>query len=105
VAFLLNDDHRSWDGDTLRSVFEEDVANRVLQIPISKRGGEDFLSWPFTKYGDYTVRSAYHLARTEKFFVDRSKKGCGDNSTLQEDNLLWKKLWTIKAPGKMETNL
>jgi hypothetical protein len=62
VDVLLTEDHRSWDADVVRSVFEEEIANLVLQIPISRRGGEDFLSWPPTKYGEYSVRSAYHLA-------------------------------------------
>jgi hypothetical protein len=75
VDVVLTEDHRSWDTDIVRSVFEEEIANLVLQIPITRRGGEDFLSCPFTKYGEYSVRSAYHLARTEKFYVDRSKHG------------------------------
>jgi ribonuclease HI len=105
VSFLLAEDHRSWDVDVVRSVFEEDVANRVLEIPISRRGGDDFLSWPLTKYGEYTVRSAYHLARNEKFFLDQSKKGRGSHSALQDDSAYWKKLCAIKAPGKMKINI
>jgi hypothetical protein len=105
VAFLLAEDHRSWDVDVVRSVFEEDVANLVLEIPISRRGGEDFLSWLLTKYGKYTVRSAYHLARNDKFFLDQSKKGRGSHSAMQDDSAHWKKLWAIKAPGKMKINL
>jgi hypothetical protein len=27
------------------SVFEDDVANQVLQVPISHHGAEDFISW------------------------------------------------------------
>jgi hypothetical protein len=51
VSFLLSDDHRSWCVDTVRAFFDEEVANAVLHIPINKRGGNDFLSWPLTKYG------------------------------------------------------
>jgi hypothetical protein len=105
VDCLLSDDHGSWDAEVVRAVFEEDVANRVLDIPISRRGGDDFISGPFTKYGVYSVRSAYHLAREEKFFINRSKQGGGAHSSLQDENLLWKKLWAIKAPGKMKINL
>jgi hypothetical protein len=39
VDFLLQDDHGAWDVDVVRAVFEEDVANQVLQIPISRRVG------------------------------------------------------------------
>jgi hypothetical protein len=83
VDFLLQDDHGAWDVDVVRAVFEEDVANQVLQIPINRRVGEDFMSWPHTKFGDYTVRSAYNLARSEKFFLDRSMQGGGASSITE----------------------
>jgi hypothetical protein len=102
VSFLLSHDLRAWSVETVRAVFDEEVANAVLKIPISRRGGNDFLSWPLTKFGDYSVRSAYQLARTENFFVDRSRAGGGAASTLQDDSVHWKKLWAIKAPGKMK---
>jgi hypothetical protein len=55
VACLLADDHGAWDTDVVRSIFEEDIVTRILQIPVSRRGGDDFLSWSHTKFGDYTV--------------------------------------------------
>jgi hypothetical protein len=88
----LNEECSGWDADVVRSIFEEDIATRVLQIPVSKRVGADFISWPYTKFGDYTVRLAYHLARSEKFFVDQSKKGVGIHSVAQAEDRLWKKL-------------
>jgi hypothetical protein len=77
VDFLLLEDNSAWDVDVVRSIFEEEVANQVLQILVSSRVGDNFVSWPFTKFGVYTVRSSYHLARSEKFFTDRSRQGCG----------------------------
>ncbi|KAM0918766.1 hypothetical protein ACQ4PT_008665 [Festuca glaucescens] len=65
VSFLLSDDLRAWSGETVRAVFDEEVANAVLQIPISRRGGSDFLSWPLTKFGDYSVRVLVHLDTPE----------------------------------------
>jgi hypothetical protein len=43
VDFLLLEDHSSWDAVIVHSVFEEEVVNQVLQIPVSSRVGEDFL--------------------------------------------------------------
>jgi hypothetical protein len=88
VDLLIDEDLRSWDVDLVRSVFEEDVANLVLQIPISQRGGDDVIAWPLTRFGDYTVSSAYNLARREKFFVDRSGSGGGANSCTEEDSVI-----------------
>ena len=62
---LLSPDAKSWDDTLVRVVFEEEVANLILQILISRLGGEDFLSWPFGRLGIYTVRSAYQLARSK----------------------------------------
>jgi hypothetical protein len=85
VDFLLLEDHSSWDADIVRSVFEEEVANQVLQIPVSSQVGEDFASWPFTKFGACIVRSGYHLARIEKFYIERSKQGSGISSETESD--------------------
>jgi hypothetical protein len=38
------EDGSAWDVDVVRSVFEGRVAEQVLQIPISRRVGEDFIS-------------------------------------------------------------
>ena len=50
VDCFLDGTHRAWDTDVVCSVLEEEVAIQVLQVPISRRRGEDFVSWPFTKF-------------------------------------------------------
>jgi hypothetical protein len=108
VDLLIDEDLRSWDAALVHSIFEEDVANRVPGATntdqSARRGGFSFL-WPLTHFGDYTVSSAYNLARKENFFIDRSGKGGGTNSVIEADCIFWRKLWSIKAPGKMKINL
>jgi hypothetical protein len=72
VHFLMNDDGTDW---IVRAFFHEEVAETVLQIPISRYGGDDFVSWMHDKHGQYTVRSAYNLVRTATFFSDTAKRG------------------------------
>jgi hypothetical protein len=72
VTFDTQRSTESWDDIRVHDVFEEEVAAKVLQIPISRHGGDNFLCWPHNKFGIYTVRSAYHLARTEAALVARS---------------------------------
>jgi hypothetical protein len=55
VDSLLDKETRSWNVTRVRSVFEESVAVQILQIPISRHGGDDFLSWPHSRFGLYTV--------------------------------------------------
>jgi hypothetical protein len=40
VACLQADDHGAWDTDVVRSIFEEEIATRILQIPVSRWGGD-----------------------------------------------------------------
>jgi hypothetical protein len=103
VASLILEDAKAWDVDLVRSVFDEGTANMILQVPISRHGGADFISWPHARYCQYTVRSAYHLAREDRFAVQRSSSGQGSSSAALDDvnARLWKKLWANKAPGKM----
>jgi hypothetical protein len=80
--------------------FHEELADTVLQIPISRHGGEDFVSWVHDKHGQYTVRSAYNMARTTIFFSDTARRDA--NSGHEDEESLWKFLWAIQASGKMK---
>jgi hypothetical protein len=105
VSLLIDEDMGAWNVDRVQAIFEEDVASQILQVPISKFGGTDFVSWPHTKSGQYSVRSAYNYARTEEFHLFRSGSKTGLSSNTEETSLLWKKLWAITAPGKMKFTL
>jgi hypothetical protein len=90
VDSLLIEGGRSWDEPKVRSIFEEDVAEVVLQIPLSHQGGEDFLSWPHNRIGVYTVRSAYYFARSDATLISRSENGRGMSSDSASDENGWK---------------
>jgi hypothetical protein len=105
VSLIMDSDRMIWDTDRIQTLFDEETAAKILQVPISRHGGEDFVSWPYTKNGAYSVRSAYHLARTEAFYLARSMPKQGLSSTREDEAPLWKKLWAIKAPGKMKITL
>jgi hypothetical protein len=102
---MMDSDRMTWDIDRIQTLFDEETTAKILQVPISRHGGEDFTSWPHTKNGSYSVRSGYHLARTEAFHLARSMPKQGLSSTAEDDSRLWKKLWAIKAPGKMKITL
>jgi hypothetical protein len=70
---LFAADGYSWDVDKVKAWFVEDVALQILQLPISSHRDEDFLSWPHTRHGGYSDRSAYNLARHEAVYVERSR--------------------------------
>jgi hypothetical protein len=96
---------KGWCEETVRAFFSPSVAAQILKIPIARHDREDFVCWPFTKHGTYTVKSAYNLARSSKFFDSQSKTGKGSASSEKEMEKNWKLVWKIKAPGKMKIHL
>lgn len=102
VNTLFRDGSWSWDPDVVRAIFMDKVASKILQIPISRHEGEDFISWPYTRFGYYTLRSGYNLARPRKFSDQLSTPKKGLSSETENDSKLWKKLWAPKEPEKMK---
>jgi hypothetical protein len=96
---------QSWNEDYVRTIFSEDLENKILQIPINRLGGDDFITWPHNKIGVYTVRSAYFLACGDAALISRSGRGRGMSSGKAVETKYWKALWAIRAPGKMKITL
>jgi hypothetical protein len=107
VKPLFRDGFRSWDADVVCTIFPDEVASKILQIPISRHAGEDFVSWPHTRtrFGYYTMQSGYNLARSRKFSDQQSIPKKGLSSEMERDARLWKMLWATKAPGKMKITM
>jgi ribonuclease HI len=104
VHCLIDAQSRSWIPETVNAFFDEGTADQIMQVQISKDGA-DFIRWPHTKNGMYSVRSAYNLARTDSFFVSRSKQGGGSSSSAANEEKQWKMVWKINAPGKMKIHM
>jgi hypothetical protein len=51
---------------------------------------------------DYSVISAYDLARIESFFSSRSATKLGGSSDLNIQVKHWKSIWAINCPNKMK---
>jgi hypothetical protein len=65
VSLLLDNDGLNWDDDIIRHFFCDEESNLILDIPISSDSCTDFISWPHSRTGVNTVRSAYNLAQSE----------------------------------------
>lgn len=91
-----------WNVNLIRNFFPEEIAEKILSIPISTVGCNDFASWPYSKSGAYTVRSAYNLMKSHQFWINRSRPGTGSSSKQDHMEKVWKKLWTIQCPNKMK---
>ncbi|CAN1849725.1 Putative ribonuclease H protein At1g65750 [Linum perenne] len=52
---------REWDAELVRDLFSEEETEEVLSIPVTSLGGEDKRVWHYSKNGEYTVKSGYHV--------------------------------------------
>lgn len=95
VTDFIDPSNRIWKEEVIKSTFLEDVAEKILSIPLSETPHEDFQVWRAEASGDYTVRSAYKLLQ-----------GNADNPSayaIQEDyKSFYKKLWLLDIPYKIK---
>jgi hypothetical protein len=102
VDTLIDSESHTWNEDRLRETFHEGIVQNILSVLISSQGGHDYASWPHTKNGRYSVRSAYNMARANIFHRAQSGLGRGLSSRLEQEEKGWKKIWAVHAPQKMK---
>jgi hypothetical protein len=76
-------------------------AQDVKKIVIGGPGTEDYYAWNFTKNGQFTVRSAYHLMMHQK----KTKAGGVESSNSVEAHRGWLELWNANVPGKVKVHV
>lgn len=59
VSSLIDQANACWNVPLLRRFFNPPLVDQILQTPFSWFGGDDKLWWPFTKTGEYSVKSGY----------------------------------------------
>ena len=67
----------------------------VRRIQVYEEGVEDTLIWPLTNDGEYSVRSAYRMLVSAEALLMPS------SSSLDNNGLVWKKIWKIRIPNKI----
>ena len=63
VVDLLDPNTGWWNRVLVMQHFNHEDGEAILRVLLSRRVIQDFLFWTFTKFGDYTVRSEYQVAR------------------------------------------
>ena len=54
----------------IHEIFTTEETCTICGLAMCPRGGDDKLAWAYTKNGEYSLRSGYHLAN-ERFEVDK----------------------------------
>ncbi|XP_024626573.1 uncharacterized protein [Medicago truncatula] len=95
VKELIDEDTKQWNREVIFANFERDVAQNIVNTPLSMRLPADKLVWHWEKDGEFSVRSAYHLLCEEKARLQPGP------STPQRDKL-WKEIWRAPIPNKIK---
>lgn len=95
VSDLIDGASCSWKEDLVREIFEEIDVDEILSIPISTQGIPDKGVWHHTADGNFTVRSAYYVAKSLNLGGRIKEKG--ESSSGSADSLRWRDVWKIYA--------
>ena len=81
----------------IRSAFLPFEADAILKIPLSRSLPDDKLIWMGNNRGEFTVKSAYHIAHCLVESKEEVESSNGDPFKP-----LWKNLWRLKLPAKVK---
>jgi ribonuclease HI/exonuclease III len=99
VADLISGEPPEWNKGLIRSIFLDDEADLICDLPLSRYHQPDRLIWQATSSGEFTVRSAYH------FEVERLDQKKGECSNSRQFMNLWKILWGLQVPNSTKVFL
>ncbi|KAJ1408699.1 Reverse transcriptase zinc-binding domain [Sesbania bispinosa] len=94
---MLRPGSRAWDIEKIQDLLPAEFAQKVIQTPICWEGDDDLFYWPHERSGVYSVRSAYHVCKS-----DREQCQAPDVPTYQPDPEIWKWIWKVKCPQKIK---
>ena len=91
---LIDPIQYQWRVDLVRATFLAPDAELILQIPLRRSIGDDWLAWTHEKSGIYSVRSAYRALLEIKDRGEATKSGEVGSSNMRKDEK-WKRLWKL----------
>jgi len=92
VEVLINLVSIRWRTEIIDHVFNEQEAEAIKNIPLSSTNQMDVLVWPFTPFGNYSVKSGYW------FLFENSAQP----QRADQDSGFWKKIWSLEVPSKIK---
>lgn len=99
VSDLIDPRTGGRDEQLVRDTFLASDASRILAIPLSLNGMEDFVAWKFTKNGLFSVRSAYHVQWNHQSGAQENLSRPGGSIALRT----WKTMWACDVAAKIKT--
>ncbi|KAK6117057.1 hypothetical protein DH2020_049200 [Rehmannia glutinosa] len=95
----LWDGGRMWNVNLIKQLFDQQVSEAIIQVPICWQQGCDRIYWMLTSNKKFSVHSAYQALCSRKMNL----LDCCEGSTGAERRRNgWKKIWTLKIKGKLK---
>jgi hypothetical protein len=96
VSELIDHSAGEWKHSLLREIFSKEEVEAIQSIPISLTNQPDKQIWRGTMKGDFSVGSAYHMAKELEAFC---QAGCSNRS----EEKIWKGIWNSQIPNTVKT--
>jgi ribonuclease HI len=93
---LIDPVQHQWRSEKIHEIFLAPDARAILQIPLCRSAGDDWLAWHYEKSGVYSVRSAYRALLSSKESREAAINGGVGHSNLQNVDK-WKRLWKLNV--------
>nr|XP_027118368.1 uncharacterized protein LOC113735569 [Coffea arabica] len=97
VDCLIDGNSRKWKVELLQELFWHDEIELIMGIPLGDSHNHDKLIWHYSKNGSFTVKSAYHLIKTQS--TGWQDVASGSNGSVQD---IWPRLWKLNIPNKVK---
>ncbi|KAA3465419.1 reverse transcriptase [Gossypium australe] len=95
IAELIDDSSRKWKEELIGSTFPEDIAEKILRIPLAKERHENMLARSGEPSGEFTVRSAYKP-------LQNTRTDLRAYALQNVYKKFYKKLWLLNLPSKIK---
>jgi ribonuclease HI len=92
VCVLIDEVTRWWNIPMVEAIFNMDEANIICGLPICPNTQPDKLIWGAAKNGQFSVKSAYHVA------MEMGRRYVGSSSSEGPHCGLWRRIWRIGGP-------
>ena len=100
VAEIMDRRKGEWNLKEIEGWLIEEEGKAIKEIPTCNGGGRDRRVWPYTKNGEYNVKSRYHKAKEEQ-----SDELNGPSTFHWIGKKVWKMIWGINVSSKIKVFL
>jgi ribonuclease HI len=96
VRELIDHDTNWWNKTLIEEIFTHEEALVISKLPVSCTLQKDVLIWRGTATGEFSVRSAYHLAKELQDAMS------GESSMSSSVSEIWRIMWQLQIPNAVK---